>query len=98
MSVSRDFIDSYSPEVPVRTRDGPAPLEGPAGIFKRSADHGVTKLAFRFQTLEDLFKPAVSLDQPTHFVLALAQKGFQRFMQSDRRVDLHARSRAVGAE
>src|SRR3954452_14842104 len=70
MSVSRDFIDSYSPEVPICTRDGTGM---PQGLRRQccfcAADDGLTKLAFRFQTPEDLLQLAIAVGKARDLVL-----------------------------
>src|ERR1700743_2528362 len=99
MSVSRDFIDAYSPEVPNCTRDAPGLPEGTPPVFQLCGVHdGPTKLAFRFQTPEDLLQPPITVTEARHLVLGLAQKSFQRLMQPDRLVDLRAGTRPIGPE
>src|SRR5262249_41368985 len=103
MSVSRDFIDSYSPEVPGCTRgSADLPMKSPLGADGHrelcDADDGLTKLAFRFQITQDLRQLAVAVRQRRTFVLALPQEGFQGLMQPDRLVDLGAGTRPVGPE
>src|ERR1700761_7563572 len=99
MSVSRDFIDSYSPEVPNCTRDATGLPKGTPPAFQLCGVHdGLTKLAFRFQTPEDLLQPPITVAEACDFVLGLAQKSLQRLMQPDRLVDLRAGTRPVGAE
>src|SRR3954469_17233075 len=103
MRVSRDFIDSYSPEVPLlrmgrhRSSHRPAPGQHRFG-YSVGTDDDWTKLAFRFQIAEDLRLLAVALGQRRPFVLALAQEGLQRLVQPDRLVDLGAGARPIGAE
>src|SRR5579863_2226754 len=98
MSVSRDFIDSYSPEVPIcyGTRAG-SPW-GPRRHHNCGADDGLTKLAFRFQTLKDSLQSPITFHEAGRFVLGLAQKPLQRLIQADRLVDFDARSSFVGPE
>src|SRR6185437_14604148 len=99
MSVSRDFIDSYSPEVPNCTRDGTGLPQGPRRPFQLCGAHdGLTKLAFRFQTAEDLLELPITVAQAGDFVLGLAQKSLQRLMQPDRLVDIGAGTRPIGPE
>src|SRR5215471_11668965 len=99
ISVSRDFIDSYSPEVPIYTRDKAGSPVGPRRLQLNSAgDDGLTKLAFRFQSPQDLPEQAITLGKRGFFVLGLAQKGLQRLVQADRLVDLRAGTGPVGAE
>src|SRR3977135_43544 len=97
ISVSRDFIDSYSPEVPICKRDRPGIPQGPHRHgYLCGADDGLTKLAFRFQTSEDLLKLPVTGIQAGHLVFGLAQKALERLMQPDRLVDLGARAPSIG--
>src|ERR1700761_2988033 len=87
ISVSRDFIDSYSPEVPERGTE-PVPVGDPTGFsLLCDADHGVTKLAFRFQAAQDLFELTISVVQTGDFLLGLFQKPLQRPVQPDGLVD-----------
>src|ERR1700753_3957411 len=99
MSVSRDFIDSYSPEVPNGTRDETGLPNGAPPVFQLCGVHdGLTKLAFRFQTPEDLLESLVTVAEAGHFVLRLAQKRLQRLMQPDRLVDLGTGTCPVSAK
>src|SRR3569623_2123216 len=101
MSVSRDFIDSYSPEVPQlhagqhRSLPGSQPGPRPA-LLLCGPDDGLTKLAFRFQIAEDLRQLAVAVAQRGIFDLALAQEGLERLVQPDCLVNLGAGARPVG--
>src|SRR4051794_33037075 len=106
MRVSRDFIDSYSPEVPwlqeTHTLGQHRSPHRPDGgqdrlCYSVGWDDDGTKLAFRFQIAEDLRQLAVAVRQRCIFVLALAQEGFQRLVQADRLVDLGAGAGTGGA-
>src|SRR3954452_17005673 len=107
MRVSRDFIDSYSPEVPWlqethtlgQHRSPHRPDGGQDRLYYSVGwDDDGTKLAFRFQITKDLHQLAVAVRQGCIFVLALAQEGLQRLVQADRLVDLGAGAGAVGAQ
>src|SRR5579883_2195327 len=97
MSVSRDFIDSYSPEV----RNHP---EGPGrrlreGTLQRTGAHcGDIKLVFGFRAAQDLFKALISLPETRRLVLALGEKSLDRLMQANGFVDLGAGAGPIGAE
>src|SRR5947209_665284 len=97
MRVSRDFIDSYSPEVPWlqdtptsgRHQSPHRPDWGQDRLcYSVRADDDATKLAFRFQIAEDLRQLTVAVRQRGIFVLALLEERFQRLVEADRLVDL----------
>src|SRR5262244_1298021 len=97
MSVSRDFIDSYSPEVPMGRRR--LEFRRPAGTLVRAiAQSGTTTLFFGFRNRENLLKTLISLPKRRRVILALGQEGLQRAVQRDRLVDLGARAGPIGAE
>src|SRR5262245_35301438 len=110
MSVSRDFIDSYSPEVPdSRTCAPRSAARGQTPWDRQDADCGhpgrpfggqcgPTVLVFGFHATENLLKTLISLSKIGRFLLGLAQELLQRVVQADRLVDLGARPRPVGAE
>src|SRR3954447_24122072 len=101
MRVSRDFIDSYSPEVPwlhVGQHRSPHRPDGGQDRLCYSVgwDDDRTKLAFRFQITEDLRQLAVAVRQRCIFVLALAQEGLQRLPRGGRLADPGAGARPGG--
>src|SRR6185312_2843295 len=100
MSVSRDFIDSYSPRSPELHAGRNRPPSGTPPVFSTlcGAHDGQKKLAFRFQTAEDLLQLPITVAQAGYLVLGLAQKSLQRLMQPDRLVDLGAGTRPIGPE
>src|SRR5580704_11308794 len=95
MSVSRDFIDYYSPEaIPnpldaTRTPPGGAPM---AGIVARIT------LAFGFRGRHNLGQTAISFRQAGCFFLTLGEKVLERLVQPDGVVHLRAGPDPVGPE
>src|SRR5262249_43366818 len=97
MSVSRDFIDSYSPEVPMGRRR--LEFRRPAGTLVRAiAQSGTTTLFFGFRNRENLLKTLISLSKRRRFILALGQERLWGGGRRGRLVDVGARAGAVGAE
>src|SRR5581483_6921973 len=99
MSVSRDFIDPYSPEAPTpRNSDRREPGSLAGGTARAHGQCGATTLVFGFHAAENSLKALISLPKTGCFFLTLGQEGLQRAMQADRLVHLGARSGPVGAE
>src|SRR5215471_4088455 len=100
MSVSRDFIDSYSPEAPSLLDR--APIGRGGSLLSRTlpayAQCGGTKLVFGFHIAQDFLKPLISLPKAARLVLALGEERLERLVQTDGLVDLGARARPIGAE
>src|SRR5262245_41284906 len=97
MSVSRDFIDSYSPEAP-SVFWNPGPCRHRRGPTRSSRQAAIITLVFGFRVAEDLIEPPVALGQGAGFVLALAQELLQGPMERDGLVHLRAGARRVGAQ
>src|SRR3982074_383658 len=101
MSVSRDFIDSYSPEAPApwnRSRQDTRSRSGLSGMIPTDAQCGGTTLVFGFHGGQDLLKALISLLKAGRLLLALGEELLQRLVQPDRLVDLRARPGAIRAE
>src|SRR5579863_1928051 len=105
MSVSRDFIDSYSPEA--RNLRNPesrnrnrrrGPETWKAAAVPTRGYCGAITLVFGFQIAEDLLKALISLREAGRLLLLLGQEVFQGLVQADGLVDLGARARPIGAE
>src|ERR1700722_19179362 len=92
MSVSRDFIDFYSP----KARDKGAAERVPHGATERKS--AAITLAFGFRTRQYLGQTPVTIRQAGCFFLTLGEKSLDRLVQADRLVDLRAGAGAVGAE
>src|ERR1700722_5831429 len=93
MSVSRDFINCYSPEATGPRR---RPTLG-SGVPIRP-DCRAISLAFGFRTAQDFIKTAVTIRQAGCLFLTLSQEVLQRLMKANRLIDLRTGSGPVGAK
>src|SRR3954447_8330715 len=84
ISVSRDFIDSYSPEVPYNGTTSES-------VWRHS-------VSFRFHPAQYLFKTLISLLKTGRFVFVLGQNLLQRAVQADPLVPLGAGAEPIGPE
>src|SRR6516164_10366604 len=101
MSVSRDFIDSYSPEASTGPGRNGQPLRREARQTRRAEPRPgnhcrATTLVFGFHGCEDLLKTLISLRKSGGLLLGLRQEVLQRLVQADRLVDVGACARPVG--
>src|SRR5215467_9313237 len=98
MSVSRDFIDSYSPK-PRANADTVLLADLVRRCLSSTATNGAsTTLVFGFHVRQDLLKTLITLGQGAGFVLALAQKRLQGAVQGDGLVDLGAAPGPIGPQ
>src|SRR3979409_492059 len=103
MSVSRDFIDSYSPEAWILEPRKPGLLEPQPALTRpwkaaavpTSPHCGNITLVFGFHVAKDLLKTLISLLKAGGFFLPPGQEVFQRLMEPDGLVDLRARAGPV---
>src|SRR5436190_21952284 len=95
MSVSRDFIDSYS-----RSPENVATLwsQGRPRAQENEPDAGTITLVFRIQAGQDLFKALISFAQTGCFFLTLGEESLQRVVQTDGFVDFRAGSGPIGPQ
>src|SRR5262249_26019233 len=99
MSVSRDFIDSYSPEASSEWPIRPYRTDRAMGCLNRTIGNGgSTTLVFGFRLAEDLLQTGIPLRQRAGLVLVLAEELLERPVQRHRLVALAAGARPVGAE
>src|ERR1700752_466493 len=91
MSVSRDFIDFYSPKA--RTKDAAERVRGAT-----DAKGAPITLAFGFPVRHYLGQTPITIRQAGCFLLTLGEKSLERLVQADGPVDLGAGAGAVGAE
>src|SRR5271155_5496291 len=98
MSVSRDFIDYYSPEAKTgKPMTGkPWCRANPFARHPRSPDCGPITLAFGFRDRHNIGQTAISFRQAGCFFLTLGEKTLRRLGQADGLVDLGAAPGAVG--
>src|SRR6516164_5756229 len=92
MSVSRDFIDFYSP----KARDKGAAERFPHGATERKS--AAITLAFGFRARHYLGQTPVTIRQAGCFFLTLGEKSLDRLVQADRLIDLRAGAGAISAE
>src|SRR5262244_1790049 len=98
MSVSRDFIDSYSPK-PRAIADAVILADLVRRCLSSTASNrATTTLVFGFHVRQDLLKTLITLGQGGGFALALTQKLLQGAVQGDGLVDLRAAARPIGTQ
>src|SRR5580692_1222319 len=92
MSVSRDFIDFYSPKARDQRRR--------RGFLYGATDRDCAPitLAIGFRVRHYLGQTLITFGEARCFILALAQESLDRLMQADCFVDFGTGSGAVGAE
>src|ERR1700681_251698 len=102
MSVSRDFIDSYSPKPGILETGIPEPQPvAPIRPWKAAAvptslHCGNITLVFGFNIAQDLLKTLISSPEAGCFLLPLGQEVFQRLVEAGGLVDLRGRNCSGG--
>src|SRR5581483_3755701 len=98
INVSRDFIDSYSPEAPKacwrKTQNArPASAQSQPG-----GECPPLTLVFGFHARHNALKPLISFRQTGCFFLTLAEEGLQRLVETDGFVDFRAGTGPIGSK